>query len=385
MIIGGTGGASVTGAGGMLTGYEETFFPVVVTVGTESVDTAYRENKPIRYSAFARIRNVAETAWITISDVEYFQVAAKNDGSGTTNLTVRDVAKWSIDGTDYPGLLAPSSRMLQIIMTITVAGTDYRMIIFNGQITLYSETHGQSGGAISLSAQSSSIGLNTRVPKNITRQTAYRIMFDEVMLSGLFDVGQVPIIFLDDYEIVEPAGYTNLLSLINGFSPAVVEVANRQTGGLIIAKRGADTDEKPAFTIEDDSQITLNRTWGGAGTFYNTILAAGRRDGGFVTQLVTDNTDVSKRGTIQYPWPYGRWWRDIALNVTDAENWIAEMLRGKISIGVQTNPFISVGTVIGFESSRLFIAGGRGRVGAMTIQYRNGDTSMQLSSVAVLT
>lgn len=383
MIIGGVGGVCRTGD--TKTGYQEWYFPVLVTVGTEPVDEAFSENQPVKYSASTRIRNVADNAWVDLADVTYFQVAGKKDGSGSANLTIRKPDVWNVDGVSYPDLLRPSARLLQILCTITIKGTSYTVPIFNGQITNYNESHGQSGGSISITANASSLGLDRRTPAGLSRQTAYRLILDELAASGLFTVGQVPVIMFADYAFGEDGSqaYENLLALIEGVAPVVVNVVSRQTGGVIIDQRGAETEETAAFTINDDNQVSLNRTLGAAGSF-NTITVQGLVGSTLTFQTVSDATDVARRGTVRYPWNYGSTRQTLAINVAGAEEWIAEMTRGRLSVGLQLNPFIAVGTILGFDSSRLFITSGRARVGAFTHQYRYGSASTQLTDVAVL-
>ena len=384
MIIGGVGGVCRTGD--TKTGYQEWYFPVLVTVGTGAVDKAFSKTQPIKYSASARIRNVADDAWVALPDVTYFQVAGKTDGSGSANLTVRKPDTWNIDGTTYPDLLRPSARPLQIFCTITIQGTDYTVPIFNGVIYNYNESHGQFGGSISLTCQSRSIALQNRDLTGYQRLTMYRQIYDELMASGLFSTGQGPVIMFADYafDSEESYEYGNLLAMIEGVTPFAVDISNRQTGGVLIVQRGAENDETAAFSLQDNNQVTLTRSLGSS-TSFNTITVVGRENGETKTQVVSDATDVARRGTIRYPWNYGTRTRALADNVADAETWIAEMLRGKISCGIQMNPFIQIGTILNFDSGRLFITSGRARVGAYTHQYRYGSAATQLTDVAVLT
>lgn len=381
MIIGGKDGVFFSGS--IRSGMYEYFFPAVVTVGSEAVDNAFVNRKPIKYSASCRIRNVADTAWIDISDVTFFQVSGNKSGGGSANLTLRKPDKWNIDGTENPDLLRPSSRALQIFVTISFSGNSYTIPAFTGQIENYNESHGQSGGSISITAKSNSLSMQNRPTQDLTSATVYRRIVDELAASGLFAAGQVPVIFFEDSVLTTQQNFSNLLALIEGLAPVSVDIITRQSGGLIIQPKGQQTDEAQSFNLSDNNQVSINRSIGGAQSF-NRITVAGISAGILATQTVEDAADIARRGVVLYPYRYGNTSRDLALNVADAGALLAESLRGKLSAQTQLNPFINVGTVLGFSSGRLFITNGRARVGSFTHSYQHGSASTQIYDMAVL-
>lgn len=381
MIIGGVSGACYTGSA--RSSYFEVYLPALVMINSASVDNAFQLRRPIKYSASARIRNVADDAWIDLADVIYFQISGNSNGGGSANLTLRKPDKWNISGSEYPDLLRPSTRALQIFVTISFGGNTYTVPAFSGYVENYSESHGQSAGSISISAKSNSISLQNRPTQDLTSSTVYRRIVDELAASGLFPTGQVPVIFFEDSVLTTQQNFSNLLALIEGLAPVSVDIITRSTGGLIVQPKGQATDETQSFTLSDDNQVSISRSIGGAQS-YNRIIAAGLVDDVLTTQTVEDVTDIARRGVVQYPYRYGNTTRELSLSVADAEALLAESLRGKLSAQTQLNPFINVGTVLGFSSGRLFITNGRARVGSFTHSYQHGSASTQIYDMAVL-
>ena len=383
MIKGGIGGVCRVGVGGCRPGYSQTFLPALVTVGTEIIDAALQGGRSIRYSASVRIRNVAGTDWVDVVDVIYFQVSARADGSGSANLTVRAPDKWSIDGTLYPDLLRPSERVFQVIVTLVVGASSYSTPVFTGQITNYNEAHGQRGGSISLTARSTTIALSNRNTAETPSLTAYRRVQDEMKASGLFAPGQGPVSLWNDYEMEQVLVYNNLLDLLERVPPVAVDISTRSTGGVIQTVSGEELEREAAFTITDDNQISLTRSIG-SGNSFNTVTVIGTFEGEITTTTVQDANDVAARGVIRYAPIYGSQTRDLADNIADAEAWIAEMVRGKLSAQLQFNPFLQIGTVLSFSSSRLFISDGKARVQAFNHRFSRGTAETSLSDLAVL-
>lgn len=384
MIIGGVGGVFRTGPGGSKTGYSETFFPIVVSVGTAAIDTAFRARTPIVYSARARIQD-DEGDWVDLSGAcSFFQVSENKDGGGSAFLTIADAATWSVEGSAHPDLLRPSAQPIQLFVTVKIRGVSYETILFNGIIESYSEAHGQRNGTISITARPSSVSL-TNVPasNDSAGQTIYRVVYDELMVSGVFSAGQVPIMFFDDDAIdwTQPA-YSSLAAVISTLLGASTKITNRPAGGLLLQPAGSSDSEASTFTVEDGNQASVTRSLGSANS-YNTVVCWGYVGSSVLTQTVQDAADVAKRGVRQYPSMFGNWNLFLSTNVALATSWIAEMLRGKLSAQLQLNPFLGVGSVITYTSARMGITGSA-RVGNVTHRYQRGDAQTWISDVAVL-
>jgi len=383
MIIGGVGAVCKPVEGGCVIGFKEAFLPCLATLGSEPVDNAFRNRSPIKYSALVRIRNVADTDWITLSDVIFFQVSGNQGGGGSANLTIRKPEKWSIDGAEYPDLLRPSSRIMQIICTIQIGAASYSLPVFTGTIENYNESHGQSGGSISVTAKINSLALDNRPVAGIVADTAYRRIFDELDASGLFSGLPAPLVMIEDYSLTSQDAYTNLLAMVEGVARIEISITTSPNGGILIRAKEAGETEEGAFTLEDGNQVSISRSIGSAAS-YNRIMVIGSVDGVITAQAVSDAEDISRRGVVQYPYRYGAPERELELNVIDAEALIAESLRGKLSAQVQLNPFLRVGTVLNFESTRLFISEGRARVGSFTHSYSVGQAVSTIYDMAVL-
>lgn len=381
MIIGGVDAVCVTNSA--RTDVYQYYFPMLITVGSAPIDNAFRNRTPIKYSASCRIRNVADNGWVDIKDATSFQISGNKNGGGSANITIRKPELWSIDGPENPELLAPSGRILQIFCTIKIRAAAYTIQMFSGQIENYSESHGHAGGSINVTAKSSAIALENRPTQNLASKTVYTRISEELAASGLFSAGQVPVIFFEDYLLTTQLNFASIASLIGGLAPVAVDISTRSTGGLIIQPRGQLTDETQSFTLEDGNQTTVTRSKGSASS-YNRIVVVGMSGETITTQTVESESDISKRGVYQYPYRYGNPERDIADNVSDAENWLSEMLRGKLSAQMQMNPFLGVGTILGFSSKRLFITNGRVKVGSFTHGYSRGNAVTTVYDMAVL-
>ncbi|MEY2653342.1 MAG: hypothetical protein RLZZ524_369, partial [Pseudomonadota bacterium] len=142
MIIGGVDAAAR--ATSERVGYTTTYLPMSARVIPAAVKSAIEGNGVLQYHASARIRNVADNAWVDLSPVTYFQINLDNRGTqDSADVTIAQPETWSpyLAGV-YADLLKPSTRVLQISCGITAGGTQYTQRIFRGHITEYQEPHG---------------------------------------------------------------------------------------------------------------------------------------------------------------------------------------------------------------------------------------------------
>ena len=150
-VIGGCNG--VGKAGSIRAGYHETFLPCSAVLLHPDVVAAINQTpaQPLIYSAYARIRNVTDTAWVTIGEATYFQVSLNPDGTvGSADLTVKRPEVWSpfLAGGTYEDVLRPSNRRLEIRAGLVVGGVPQLVTVFLGQVKDYTEVHGKNSGSM---------------------------------------------------------------------------------------------------------------------------------------------------------------------------------------------------------------------------------------------
>jgi len=382
MIIGGASGALL--AGGGRAGYSEQYLPCsafIVPAGYKAV-IEQTTRAAVKYSASARIRNVADTAWINLSSVSYFQVTKNSDGSlWTADVTVQAPTTWSpyISGGTYEDVLKPSNRRLQLWCGITVSGTTYSYLLFTGHVISYQEAVGASGGAINLRLEDAR-EIQTRTDSatlSIASATIFRAMQHQVMSTTQASRPYQGLhAGIEDQEIevetVGPLSYDNAQAVIDGLIPGK-PLQNLTPGNLLkLSYSGISAGEDtPAFTYSDANIISLQR-FGGSNNF-NAARIYGLSGSTVTTDETFDAADVAKRGKIYYAAgligsPY--------IQLTEAESiadaCIAEELRGKVSVEVLLNPLIEPGQLLTVGSSRYSVASGTAIVRRVNHQYAVG-------------
>lgn len=382
MLIGGVGGICRTGKASV-TGYKEFYLQGVVSVGSKSVDELFVNNEPIIYSATVRIQNELGN-WVEVADVAHFQCQENREGSNVANLTVRNTDKWSISGTENPDLLAPSFRPFQIYVKMKSGAKEFNVPIFIGQVTSISEAHGQRNGALSVVARSVATVIQIIEPQNLDRATCYRLSNDECQASGLLEVEQVLLMLYPDNVITSTLTFESLIAVLESVAQNLVAVSTNANGYIVVSQKGSQAEEYAEFTISDKNDTSITRSIGSKAAF-NTIDAVGRVLDALVVQRVQDTADVAKRGVLSYGRYVGGSLVQLADAVAEAENLIAEGLRGKVSVQCRLNPFLRAGVVLNFDSQKLFITGGKIRIGRVTHDFRHGYCYTQISDGAVLT
>ena len=145
MIIGNSDGAGASG--NMRSGYSDAFLPCRVHLIDDLAVNTYNSGGILDFDAYVRVKDLTDT-WVTITDASYFQINHSPDGNtDTCNITVQNPEKWNIYGTEYPNLLRPSNRAIEIFARVDEL--DYQPI-FIGRISAYTQPEGVNGGAINL-------------------------------------------------------------------------------------------------------------------------------------------------------------------------------------------------------------------------------------------
>lgn len=380
MIIGGVGG--VMRVGGALAGLKLNHLPVSVDFGRSNIDGVFVENRPISYSATAKINDGVQD--IPIGEVINFQISANINGSGNAMLTVRDTDKWGISQTTYQDLLRPSNKILTITINMMIGTSSYDVDVFTGTIESYSESQGASGGAISLSCRPASVSILNKSYNAPNRLTAFRAINDALKSTGSFSKTQGLVMMLSD-KPYGGAQETSIGELINTITLGTAIVEERTAGGLKIDNQSGEEVETPAvFTVSDDNTGSITRSVGAQSTF-NTITVWGLDDDGeLVTQVVQDAADVAARGVLRYSTTYGDPELPIESNVAAAEALLSVGLRGRVSVQMVLNPFLQVGDLISFSSVRLGITSATAKVNRLQHHFAHGNAQTWLSEVSLL-
>jgi len=380
MIIGGVGG--VMRVGGALAGLKLNHLPVSVDFGRSNIDGVFVENRPISYSATAKINDGVQD--ISIGEVANFQISANINGSGNAMLTVRDTDKWGISRTTYQDLLRPSNKILTITISMMIGTSSYDVDVFTGTIESYSESQGASGGSISLSCRPASVSILNKSYNAPNRLTAFRAINDALKSTGSFSKTQGLVMMLSD-KPYGGAQETSIGELINSITLGTAIVEERTAGGLKIDNQSGEEVETPAvFTVSDDNTGSITRSVGAQSTF-NTITAWGLDDDGeLVTQVVQDAADVAARGVLRYSTTYGDPELPIESNVAAAEALLSVGLRGRVSVQMVLNPFLQVGDLISFSSVRLGITSATAKVNRLQHHFAHGNAQTWLSEVSLL-
>ena len=380
MIIGGVGG--VMRVGGALAGLKLNHLPVSVDFGRSNIDGVFVENRPISYSATAKINDGVQD--IPIGEVINFQISANINGSGNAMLTVRDTDKWGISQTTYQDLLRPSNKILTITISMMIGTSSYDVDVFTGTIESYSESQGASGGSISLSCRPASVSILKKSYNAPNRLTAFRAINDALKSTGSFSKTQGLVMMLSD-KPYGGAQETSIGELINTITLGTAIVEERTAGGLKIDNQSGEEVETPAvFTVSDDNTGSITRSVGAQSTF-NTITVWGLDDDGeLVTQVVQDAADVAARGVLRYSTTYGDPELPIESNVAAAEALLSVGLRGRVSVQMVLNPFLRVGDLISFSSVRLGITSATAKVNRLQHHFAHGNAQTWLSEVSLL-
>lgn len=394
MIIGGTNAAGR--AGGMRCGFSESYLPCSVNVIRTDIREAVESPSQtgLTYRADARIRNVAGTAWVDLGSASYFQVTRDSAGAlDSADLTLQQPEVWSPYLTDYPDLLRPSNRSVQIRAGLVVNGTWYPTVVFIGHIKNYAENLGSSGGAISLRLEDVRDILERTEPAvtAITKASAFRVMLaQQAKVDAVSMVGVTVRLTFKDRELTSfvPAG-ASYSSVVNAMISQLSGIPLLQISGSGSIKVGQEqTSEElvPAFAYSDSNIFTASRRFDGDNQF-NVVRVYGLVDGVGTTGEVEDSADVAKRGRIVYgAGLVGSPTMTYAAAEIEAQEALSNALRGLVDLEIPFNPYLFPGMVISLTSSRLGIATAQvGKVYKMRHQYTVGRCRTYLTGLRTFT
>lgn len=386
-IIGGVNAAGKTS--GLRCGWSESYLPCRAFVLNQTVKNMFSQATPtvIRYTARARIRNVANTAWVDLGDASYFQVTRNSNGElDMADLAIQKPETWSpYRAGTYADLLDPSVRPLQIIVgLITSAGT-HEVPVFQGHITKYTENIGGRSGSISLRIEDLRDVMSRATPVTVPAQvSAWRLIQAQAQMTvsatpGVYVGSQkiqvrirLPDLAIDttttSYGVTNP--YDMLKRLVSG-----IPVMQIKGGGELDVTQidGCDTNEGLAFSYTDRSMYTIARESGNAA--YNVMRTWGLVGGVGTASEVSDAADVLKRGRIVYPPGYiGSPTMPLTqANLIATESLAGELL-GKFSASVPFNPLLVPGMWIGIESSKAALAASKVRLMDVQHQFSAGHS-----------
>lgn len=393
MIIGGASGALL--AGGGRAGYSERYLAATAII----IPDAYRQaleqgnRKAIVYTASARVRNVANDAWLDVGEVSYFQVTKNPENAlWQANVTVQKPQLWSpyITGGTYEDVLLPSNRRFQLFCGLVIDGTSYESQLFEGHVVAYQETLGASGGAINLRLEDNreiasrvdSIALST------AGATLYRAMLNQIIFKPVAEREYKSIDYqIADAEIVPtstgPLTYPTSQEVIDGLNPGAQLSGITPGNHMLVNFSGSSSvDDTPIFSYGDDSIISLQRIGGSAN--FNTMRTYGLVDGNGTTGEASDSTDVAKRGKVYYVGGLiGSAYIDLAEANAIATAAIAQELRGKVSCEIVLNPILVPGMKITIGSDRFGVTSGSAVVRGVNHQYAVGRARTFLNGLVL--
>jgi hypothetical protein len=392
VIIGGVNAAGK--AGGLRCGYSEGYLPCTVrVVNRRIIDAIERSTKTANtWRASARIRGVAGSAWVDLGSASYFQVTRNNEGSlDSADLTLQQPEVWSPYLAQYPDLLRPSNRLVQIKAGMVIGGTWYPVIVFSGHVKDYSEALGASGGGISLRLEDSRDIASRTAPAvtAITKASAFRHMLaQQATFASAGVIGTVVRVSFNDrvLEAYVPNTTTSgdvmtlLTSQISGFP--LLQITG--SGSLKIGQEQTSETIERSFAYSDKNIHVANRRFSGDAQV-NVVRVFGLVGTVGTAGEVSDAADVAKRGRVVYGAGYIG---STTMLYTDAEalglEHIGGSLRGLIDMEIPFNPYLQVGMAISLTSSRLGISTAMtGKVYELSHQYSTGRCRTYLRKMRV--
>jgi hypothetical protein len=384
MIKGGVNAGGKTS--GLLCGYSESYLPCRATIMRADLKAAIEQTTPtvLQYAAYAYVRNVADTAWITLGTVSYFQIVRSMLGDGdSATVTVQQPETWSAykAGGTYEDVLKPSNRGFRIKAGLVIGSTEYLVTVFLGHVTSYDEPWGANGGAILLGL-SDNREIASRVEVSTPAFTAasrYRMAVNAAKLMPLYTgatwyLSPIPRFAEETGGDPDVDGASNVLDAVN--SMAAGEALSNVTGAgnlVVGTEDDGQGDVGSVFAYSDTNIITLTRRSDNYGGF-NVVRTYGYDGtGAYVTDEVTDAADIAKRGRVVYP-PglWGARWLSIAYANSTGTEFLAQSLRGTIDVEVPFNPYLMLLQRISLSSTKASIAAGYGRVRQLQHQYAPG-------------
>lgn len=391
MIIGGVSGAGKTSS--LRSGYSQRFLPCMANIKNSAIVSVINQTtrQVIEYFATVRIRNVANTEWVTLGTATYFQITkSSNGGYNTAQLTVAQAETWSAykSGTEYAYLLSPSGRACQVLSGIKINGIEYQVPVFYGRIDTYYESIGGKSSSISLSL--------TDIRKQLQKktsvfylstsyvQTRYRAIIRElkafIASGGVTSSALKMLMFMADSELSSADVSTGTtLDSIEAILQSMQRTLLDGSGSCFFGVQDSDNTNY-AFEYNDDNIISLTSKVEDADTF-NSVRIIYSVGGVRTYATITDAADVLLRGNVYYPSLVGG--STLAYATRLANDLISFSLFRDIRLEVLYNPYIEPGQIVKISSTRNGIPASHGIVTSVVHQYRVGRAITYLNGLRI--
>jgi len=393
MIIGGTSAGGKTNS--IRTGYSERFLPCRAYILKSNVEAIFNQitKQAIVYTASVRIRNVADTAWITLSTCTYFQVTRGSEGDiDSADLTIAIGETWSafLSGGTYEGVLKPSNRVCQILVGVIVGGNTYTIYAFNGRINRYTENIGGRSFSINIGLQDMrSQFLKTNAITTGYSQTVYRELLRQLReystATGSGNEDAIKFIALfPDAEITSAELKTG--NVLDALESSIPSFQNSLITGSGVAFYGITESEQTAYTFDysDKNIITLTRN-ASDGEQFNTVRIMYGTSAPISISEISDTSDVSINGKIYKTGYVGGFGYTLAKSTQLANELIAMSLRGTLTAELPLNPFLEPGTVIKISSTKYSVPASYARIIKLSHQYTIGRAVTYINEMKILT
>lgn len=378
MIFGGNS------AGGKLSSqrlnYSHVYLPLQTFTFSKSVISEITSSSKARkYNAYVTIETDSGT--VDLVTCSYFQVQRKSIGSNdSASLTIQKAQVWSVWGTENPGILSPSQKVLTIYCGIP----GEEIPIYFGRITSSIESQGANGGAININCSDFRVTMKREdACVKTTEHTKYFEMHRQAN-QAFRDSGQVLCYSdQDGVGIFNSIGnkYDASNKAISGehtwqASPAGCITSGANNNNLVLG------DDIPL--LDDRVIYTATRSISDSSSF-NTVSCVGLDvvGGTLISSSVNDAADVAKRGRITYSTTIGTD-KDLLTDVESiAATMIASVLEGGLAASVVFNPYLCSGMIMNFQSDRFNISPTIASLGGVRHQYSYGDAQTFLDGVDV--
>ena len=383
MIIGGVNAAGK--AGGLRTSLCEFYLPCRVSVfGTALSDMLQQVQKQsLLYQAYIRVRNVADTAWITLGSATSFSVDLTTAQLGTASVTIKQRDVYSPFALTYPDVLRPSNRLVQIWCGLK----NYPLPIFEGSIKSYKETVQATGSQINLELEDlrdTMMRMPYTAPET-PNMTLYRILTDLIQkarASGSnigISAGQNVILGQQDASI-SVGSLTNgtIETIIRALSPGIQLTSLTGNGTFDLSQDDGKSAPHATFTYDDNALLRLEQSAGA--NAYNYVRTYGLVNGKGVASYVQDDIDVAKRGIIVYPPGYvGSPTIELSGANAIALQMIATQITPQITWEVQLNPYLTTGSYVRLSSVKANLASCIGKMDKINHSYAAGKARTTVS------
>ena len=376
MIQGGNSAAAKVGSSRL--NYSHVYLPMQTFTFSKDIIAKISETDHARiYNAYVTIESDSGT--VDLVTCSYFQIQRKSVGSNdSASLTIQKPEIWSVWGSYYPSILAPSQKQLIIYAGIT----GYEVPIYIGRITSSTESQGGSGGAININSSDFRVTMKREdAVEKTTEHTKYYEMHRQAN-QAFRDSGQV--MCYSDYDAV--GEFSAIGNKYDAANKAISGEYSWQSSPVGVVTSGANNN---TLVTGDDvilinDRVIYNATRGiSDSSSYNTVNCIGLVGGTVTTSVINDAADVAKRGRIQYSDTIGSE-NDLLADVeSNAAIMIGAVLEGIFSGVIVYNPYLVSGMIVRFQSDRFNIPLTLAALNSVRHQYSQGQCTTSLDGVEI--